>query len=383
MLEIRLVPCLRDNYAYLLHEPGERRDRRRRPVRGGAGDGGAEGEPAGASPTSSTPIIIRDHTGGNLALKAATGASVVGPRPDRERIPGIDIAVDEGDAFRARRRDRASALHPRPHARPHRLLVRGQPGALLRRHAVPLGCGRLFEGTPPQMWTVARQAARACPTTRASIAATNTPRPTPASRSPSIPTTPALASAQPPGRRMRAPRASHHPSAPGRGARDQPLPARRRKPVAARGRPRRRRSGRRASPKCAGARTFSEMAKLRLYSSPSSPFVRKVRVAAIESGLMDRIERRRRRPAPAGSPCQHQSVAPHPGAGARRRQALFESGLICEYLDCLHEGPKLFPPTGPARWRALRLQALGDGVMTYAVSRINEPRRPEGERSPT
>ncbi|MGE5148200.1 MAG: MBL fold metallo-hydrolase, partial [Candidatus Eiseniibacteriota bacterium] len=98
MLDIRIVPCLRDNYAYLLHDPAT----------------GATGivDPSEAAPVMKalketgwrlTHILNThhhpDHTGGNLELKGATGAKVVGPRPDRERIPGIDIPVDEGEHF--------------------------------------------------------------------------------------------------------------------------------------------------------------------------------------------------------------------------------------------------------------------------------------------
>lgn len=47
--------------------------------------------------------------------------------------------------------------------------------------------------------------------------------------------------------------------------------------------------------------------------------------------------------------------------------ALFDSAVICEYLDTLHDGPRLFPGFGRPRWEALRAQALGDGVMDAAV----------------
>ena len=57
--------------------------------------------------------------------------------------------------------------------------------------------------------------------------------------------------------------------------------------------------------------------------------------------------------------------------------------VICEYLDSLHDGPKMFPPAGPARWRALRRQAEGDGIMDAAVlARYETFLRPEERRWP-
>ncbi|HCS72244.1 MAG TPA: glutathione S-transferase, partial [Rhodospirillaceae bacterium] len=43
-------------------------------------------------------------------------------------------------------------------------------------------------------------------------------------------------------------------------------------------------------------------------------------------------------------------------------EILYDSSVICEYLDSLHDGQKLFPAVGGARWQALRLNALGDGM---------------------
>src|SRR3546814_16106441 len=59
---------------------------------------------------------------------------------------------------------------------------------------------------------------------------------------------------------------------------------------------------------------------------------------------------------------------------------LFDSRVICEYLDSLHQGAKLFP-AGAARWRALRLQALGDGLLDAALLvRYEGFLRPEAKR---
>jgi glutathione S-transferase len=63
--------------------------------------------------------------------------------------------------------------------------------------------------------------------------------------------------------------------------------------------------------------------------------------------------------------------------------ALFDSRVICEYLDGLHGGRKMFPAAGPARWTALRRQAEGDGILDAAVlTRYETFLRPEAYRWP-
>jgi glutathione S-transferase len=63
--------------------------------------------------------------------------------------------------------------------------------------------------------------------------------------------------------------------------------------------------------------------------------------------------------------------------------ALYDSRVICEYLDSLHDGPKVFPPSGAARWAVLRRQAEGDGIMDAAVlTRYETFLRPEERRWP-
>lgn len=57
---------------------------------------------------------------------------------------------------------------------------------------------------------------------------------------------------------------------------------------------------------------------------------------------------------------------------------LFDSRVICEYLDGLHDGRPLLPPNGPARLRQLRWQALGDGMTDMLILWRNEQIRPEG-----
>src|SRR5262245_1110670 len=60
---------------------------------------------------------------------------------------------------------------------------------------------------------------------------------------------------------------------------------------------------------------------------------------------------------------------------------LYDSRVICEHLDTLHDGAKLFPTERRARWTALRRQALGDGLMEMSVLRLGEQARPMQARS--
>lgn len=109
---------------------------------------------------------------------------------------------------------------------------------------------------------------------------------------------------------------------------------------------------------------------MKLFYHPSSPYVRKVLVTAIEAGLDARIER----VALTLSPVQpHRQLARYnplmkvPTLLTEAGVPLFDSRVICEYLDSLHQGPKLLPPEREQRWRVLRLQALADGLLDAAV----------------
>ncbi len=120
---------------------------------------------------------------------------------------------------------------------------------------------------------------------------------------------------------------------------------------------------------------------MKLFTNPASPFGRKVKVAALERGLFDRLEL---------ADVQTSAVAPDrallgasplgkiPCLVLEDGTALYDSRVIAEYLDSLHGGPPLFPAEGGRRWRALRLQALGDGVADAAVlARYETALRPE------
>lgn len=118
-----------------------------------------------------------------------------------------------------------------------------------------------------------------------------------------------------------------------------------------------------------------------LRSSPSSPFARKCRMAARILGLSDKIETVDADTRDPDDSLQQQNpLGKIPvlitGDGAE----LYDSPVICEYLDVLAGGGRLFP-AGEARWPALRLQALADGVLDAAILQVYEERyRPDERR---
>ena len=122
---------------------------------------------------------------------------------------------------------------------------------------------------------------------------------------------------------------------------------------------------------------------MKLRHTPRSPFVRKVLVLAHEHGLVDRIEL-----VPTSlSPVQgndtlalENPLMKVPSLVTDDGEVLFDSPVICEYLDGMATGRKLFPAAGPARWAALRQQALGDGITDAVVLCAYETARPEDKR---
>ncbi len=117
---------------------------------------------------------------------------------------------------------------------------------------------------------------------------------------------------------------------------------------------------------------------MKLRYSPTSPYVRKVIITLMETGLNDRVERI---PTDVWNPetdiAEDNPLGKIPTLILDDGGVLYDSSVICEYLDGLHDGDKLFPASGPARWRALRLQALGDGMTDAGIARLLESRRPE------
>ena len=110
---------------------------------------------------------------------------------------------------------------------------------------------------------------------------------------------------------------------------------------------------------------------MKLYYSPASPYVRKVRVFAMETGLMHDIALAEVAITPVGPDadlCADNPIGKIPTLVRDDGGALYDSRVICEYLDGLHGGTRMFPENEDARWIALRRQALADGILDAAVN---------------
>lgn len=150
-LEVVRVPVLSDNYVWLVHDA-------------------ASGETAVVDPAVAEPVLATaaargwrigqilnthwhpDHVGGNAEIVAATGAKVTAPRGEQERIGTADRWVGEGDSV-AIGGHRGRVLDVPGHTAGHIAYVFDDAGALFCGDTLfAMGCGRLFEGTPDQMF---------------------------------------------------------------------------------------------------------------------------------------------------------------------------------------------------------------------------------------
>jgi glutathione S-transferase len=121
---------------------------------------------------------------------------------------------------------------------------------------------------------------------------------------------------------------------------------------------------------------------MKLRYSPTSPYVRKVVVTALETGLYDKIERVPTAPwDPNTDLPKDNPLGKVPALTLDDGTTLYDSPVICEYLDSQHSGAKLFPAAGVARWTALRRAALADGILDAGIARLLETRRPANEQS--
>ena len=117
---------------------------------------------------------------------------------------------------------------------------------------------------------------------------------------------------------------------------------------------------------------------MKLRYSPSSPFVRKVSVVLIEIGCEDRVENILTNVwDPETDITGYNPLGKVPTLILDDATILYDSPVICEYLDSLHDGAKLFPTFGKERWQALLLQSLGDGMSDAGIIALLESRRSE------
>lgn len=121
---------------------------------------------------------------------------------------------------------------------------------------------------------------------------------------------------------------------------------------------------------------------MKLHYSPTSPYVRKVLVSAIELGISQSIELL---PTNVWDPstdiASHNPLGKVPALVTEGSEILYDSPVIIDYLDTLNPNMELIPSSGRTRWNALRRQALADGILDATVLRLLEEKRPEGERS--
>lgn len=150
-LQVHQFPCLSDNYGFLAHDPA---------TGATAVIDTPEVEPINAALAEKGWTLTHiwnthhhfDHAGGNEALKAKWQATVVGAGHDAERIPGIDLRVQEGDSVNLGELQ-ATVIEVPGHTSGHIAYYFPDDGvAFVGDTLFALGCGRLFEGTPAQMW---------------------------------------------------------------------------------------------------------------------------------------------------------------------------------------------------------------------------------------
>ena len=151
MLEVIRIPVLSDNYVWLVHEPESQ-------------------ETMVVDPAVSEPVLAEaekrgwtitqiwnthwhpDHTGGNAAIKEATGCHITGPEAERERIPTLDTMVKGGDTV-ALGAVTAEVIDVPAHTAGHIAFhIPSENVAFVGDTLFAMGCGRLFEGTAAQMY---------------------------------------------------------------------------------------------------------------------------------------------------------------------------------------------------------------------------------------
>ena len=151
MFQIHQFPCLSDNYGFLAHDT-------------------ASGETA-CIDTPDADVYLQeaakkgwtitqiwnthwhpDHAGGNLAIKTATGCTIIGPAGEADKIPGLDRAVTGGDTV-ALGETVADVIDVPGHTLGHIAYhLDNEQVAFVGDSVFALGCGRVFEGTPEMMW---------------------------------------------------------------------------------------------------------------------------------------------------------------------------------------------------------------------------------------
>ena len=151
VLSVRVIPCLEDNYGFLVHEPTSGQTATVDTPDPAAILSAAEAEGWRITQIWNTHHHA-DHAGGNLILKEATGARVFAAEADRHRIPGVDVGLKDGDIVSLGEVD-AHVIATPGHTTGHIAYHAPSAGiAFVGDTLFAMGCGRLFEGAPAQMW---------------------------------------------------------------------------------------------------------------------------------------------------------------------------------------------------------------------------------------
>lgn len=155
-LEIARIPVLSDNYIWLVHEPVSGETMVVDPAVADAPL--AEAEKRGWKITQIWNTHWHpDHTGGNADIKAATGCHITGPEAEQERIPTLDTMVKEGDIVHLGG-VKADVIDVPAHTAGHIAFhIPTEDVVFVGDTLFAMGCGRLFEGTPEQMFTNMRK----------------------------------------------------------------------------------------------------------------------------------------------------------------------------------------------------------------------------------
>ena len=150
-MKVQIIPCLKDNYSYLIIDEKS--------------NSACVVDPSEAEPIieylKNTQIKLKfilnthhhyDHVGGNQKLKEKYGASVVGYKDDKERIPGIDILVNDQETWKHKNFE-AKIIHIPGHTLGHICFYFHKNESVFTGDTLfSLGCGRIFEGTHSQMF---------------------------------------------------------------------------------------------------------------------------------------------------------------------------------------------------------------------------------------
>ncbi len=164
-LEIHQFPCLSDNYGVLIRDPAT-----------GATaaidvpDAGAVRQALKTKGWKLTHILTthhhNDHTAGNLEIKAETSCTIIGPRNEAAKIPGIDTKVGQGDRFKFGSFE-VDVLDTPGHTAGHiSFVIPAASVAFVGDTLFALGCGRVIEGNMQTMWESLSKIAKLPPNTR-------------------------------------------------------------------------------------------------------------------------------------------------------------------------------------------------------------------------